>query len=146
MQKDCYLFLIEKCSALGGVSHHSPHSINIVPLKHGLQIVKFADKQIHLFKQNVLVGCKKLAPHQVIDTRDSCKIAEGVARELLHIFLIVAGHQRDGNTVCKLREEADHFVMLLGRKCGHVGKSEKSAKLNNCLNGFGKIISPPSVC
>ena len=29
MLKDCYLFFVEKCSALGGVSHHSPHSINI---------------------------------------------------------------------------------------------------------------------
>ena len=58
MLKDCYLFLVEKCSALGGVSHHSPHSINIVTLKHFFQFVKFTDKQIHLFKQYVLVGCK----------------------------------------------------------------------------------------
>ena len=94
MQKDCYLFLVEKCSALGGVSHHSSHPLNIVALKHGLQIVEFADKQIHLFKQNVLVGCKELAPHQVIDTRDSGKVAEWVAREFLHILLIIASHQR----------------------------------------------------
>ena len=39
------LFLVEKCSALGGVSHHCSHSIDIVRLKHGLQIVEFADKQ-----------------------------------------------------------------------------------------------------
>ena len=54
------------------MSHHCSHSIDIVRLKHGLQIVEFADKQIHLFKQYVLVGCKQLTQHQVIDTHDSC--------------------------------------------------------------------------
>ena len=55
---------------------------------------------------------KQLAPHKVVDSCNACKVTEGVTRKFLHILLIVAGHQRDGNTVCKLGEEADHFIVF----------------------------------
>ena len=55
------------------------------------------------------------------------------------MFLIVAGHQGDGDAMGQLGEEADHLVVFFRRKGGHVGKVQKTAQFHTGFDGFGGI-------
>ena len=85
-------------------------------------------------EQRVLVGDEKLAPHQIVDPRDPGQVAEGISREFFHVFLVVAGHERNGDTMRQLRQETDHLVMLLRGQRGDAGEPEQSADLHARLD------------
>ena len=85
--------------------HHGPHGFNVLIFQHGLQLLELVHKQIHLLQKGGFVGYKQLAPHQIVDPGNPGKIPEGVAGEFLHIFLVIAGHQGDGDTMGQLGKD-----------------------------------------
>ena len=133
-----WLFFIEERPAFGGNPHHSAHGFAVAVLQAGAQLGKFRKELIHGIEEHILIEQEQLAPHIIIDPGDPGQIPEGIAGVVLQLFPVVAGHQRDRDTVGELGNKADHFIVLFRRKDRNMGKPHQPPQLQTVLNGgFG---------